>query len=358
MHGHIGEGRRWLQACLAAPGSLSTPYRSRALTGAGLLAYAQADFAVAVELLEESLRLARERHDVQALAWALHGLGRVRHSAGDLEHADADLEESLNLFRELDDAAGCAYTLYFVARQARVRGDYVQAAELYAEALAPAQEIGDVWILGWILTHSADLAFVRGELEQAATLYRQSLALLHQIRATWPISVCLFGLTGLAGAQGQPQRAARLFGAEQTLRVELGTTTEYLDLGPYEAGLAAARDALGGVRFDALAQAGKAMTLDEVVAFALAVDGPAERAAPRSSTGVQSPSSPSLTTREQEVARLIARGMHNREIAAALVITPRTTDTHVMNILTKLGLHTRAQIAAWAVEHRILAEDT
>jgi non-specific serine/threonine protein kinase len=59
----------------------------------------------------------------------------------------------------------------------------------------------------------------------------------------------------------------------------------------------------------------------------------------------------SLTRREREIAVLIARGLTNREIAAELVIAERTADTHVSNLLGKLGARTRSQIAAWAVEH-------
>jgi DNA-binding NarL/FixJ family response regulator len=56
-----------------------------------------------------------------------------------------------------------------------------------------------------------------------------------------------------------------------------------------------------------------------------------------------------LTAREQEVAKLIALGLTNRQIADELVISERTADTHVQNILGKLGLKSRAQVAAWFV---------
>ena len=58
-----------------------------------------------------------------------------------------------------------------------------------------------------------------------------------------------------------------------------------------------------------------------------------------------------LTDREWEVAMLVARGLSNRQIAAELVLSERTVDTHVSHILRKLGLVSRAQIAAWAVQH-------
>ena len=55
-----------------------------------------------------------------------------------------------------------------------------------------------------------------------------------------------------------------------------------------------------------------------------------------------------LTAREREVAALIAQGMTSKEIADALVITERTADTHAAHIREKLGLRSRAEIAAWA----------
>jgi non-specific serine/threonine protein kinase len=60
-----------------------------------------------------------------------------------------------------------------------------------------------------------------------------------------------------------------------------------------------------------------------------------------------------LTRREREVAALIAQGKSNREIAAALFMGEGTVATHVSNILGKLDFNSRAQIAAWAVEHRL-----
>ena len=57
-----------------------------------------------------------------------------------------------------------------------------------------------------------------------------------------------------------------------------------------------------------------------------------------------------LTPREREVAALVARGLTNRQIAAELVIGERTAEMHVGNLLGKLGLTSRAQLAVWAVE--------
>jgi DNA-binding CsgD family transcriptional regulator len=65
----------------------------------------------------------------------------------------------------------------------------------------------------------------------------------------------------------------------------------------------------------------------------------------------------SLTPREAEVARLIARGLTNRQIADALVISERTAGSHVYRLLGKLGFSTRAQVAAWAVSRGLLDDE-
>ena len=57
-----------------------------------------------------------------------------------------------------------------------------------------------------------------------------------------------------------------------------------------------------------------------------------------------------LTAKEREVATLVAAGKSNKEIAAHLVVSHRTVETHVSNILSKLHLSSRAQIAVWAME--------
>ena len=60
-----------------------------------------------------------------------------------------------------------------------------------------------------------------------------------------------------------------------------------------------------------------------------------------------------LTAREREVAALLADGLTNGQLAERLFISPKTAAVHVSNILAKLGLSTRAEIAAWAVRHSV-----
>jgi DNA-binding CsgD family transcriptional regulator len=103
---------------------------------------------------------------------------------------------------------------------------------------------------------------------------------------------------------------------------------------------------LGADTFTAAFEEGAALPLDEVITYALG-EKPVEQApagrtdwpARRVGTG--------LTQREREIATLVVEGLTNREIASGLVISRRTAEGHVENILSKLGFTTRAQIAAW-----------
>ena len=62
-----------------------------------------------------------------------------------------------------------------------------------------------------------------------------------------------------------------------------------------------------------------------------------------------------LTPREREVAALLAEGLSNAEVARRLYISTKTAAVHVSNILAKLGMASRAEVAAWAVRTGIAA---
>ncbi len=67
-----------------------------------------------------------------------------------------------------------------------------------------------------------------------------------------------------------------------------------------------------------------------------------------------SPAAGSLTARELEVLALVAQGKHNSEIAEALVISEKTAKMHISNILGKLGLEDRTQMAIYAIQNRLV----
>jgi DNA-binding NarL/FixJ family response regulator len=124
--------------------------------------------------------------------------------------------------------------------------------------------------------------------------------------------------------------------------------------------LAAARDALGPRAFANACDAGRALSLEQAVAEALAAaeavlrsaQAPVQIATDTPPDGAtEAAPGADLTPREREVLRLLAEGRTDREIAAALFVTPKTASNHVASILAKLGVETRTAAAALALRH-------
>ena len=111
-----------------------------------------------------------------------------------------------------------------------------------------------------------------------------------------------------------------------------------------------AREVLGDAGYDAAYHRGTRFEADEAVSYALGAD-PAQSAAagdaPPVPAGLQQ-----LTRRQREVAELVAQGLSNRQIATRLAASQRTVESHVENILRRLGFTSRVQLAAWmAAQH-------
>ena len=89
------------------------------------------------------------------------------------------------------------------------------------------------------------------------------------------------------------------------------------------------------------------MELEEAVEYALSEDDSSMIASRTPEQTSTTPRPSALTRREREVAKLVARGLTNRRIAKELVLSERTVENHVSNILKKLKLSSRSEVAAW-----------
>jgi non-specific serine/threonine protein kinase len=140
--------------------------------------------------------------------------------------------------------------------------------------------------------------------------------------------------------------AAKLWGAAEVEREALGAPLDPDDKVLVEPYVAGGRSELGTGAWTAAWDEGRAMTLEEVVEDMLSVEG-VPPFAPSDPLPEQAGNLPAvLSSREREVATLVAQGLTNRSIASQLSISERTVDHHVSSILTKLDLTSRVQVAS------------
>jgi len=341
------EGSRWLEAALRQSGRTEAATRAPVLTEAGTFAWHRGDYERSGMLHREALVLYRQQGDEGGVAFSLMCLGNQQCEQGDDDGAVPFLEEALVLSRRIGDKRTLAYTLWNLAEVARHRGDYEQAKTLGLESQALSREMADKWqlarITGWlgvVTVYSSD------DHDAAEGFLKESLALNREIGSLEYVAHFLEGFAGLAGARAQGARAARLWGAAEALRETISDPLAPADRPEYERSMAAARAGLGEASWEASFAEGKSMLLEEAVEYALS--GEVEPTL-SISPGPESPSTnalTNLTNREREVAAFVARGLTNRGIASELVISERTVDHHVANILKKLNLHSREQVSA------------
>jgi len=242
---------------------------ANALDRLGDVARDQGEMGRASELLEASLALWRELGDLRQGTDTLNGLGDVALSQGDYPRATARYQEALTLFRQVGDKNGSAYALRNLGRASAAQGDLAQATTLLEQSVAWFRQAGNEWGLAETLHHLAAVAAAEGEYAKAAALLHESLTLQRKLGAKRLIAESLEHVAGLAAAQGQPARAARLFGAAAALREALGTPLPLVLHAEYERAVAAARTQIDPTTFAAEWAAGRTMTVEQAVAYAL-----------------------------------------------------------------------------------------
>src|SRR5262249_54425801 len=158
-----------------------------------------------------------------------------------------------------------------------------------------------------------------------------------------------------AALSGRARLAAQLFGAADTAGREAGANVMPFLVPVLAQAREAAVTALGAARFEAGFQAGQRLHRTAAPRLVLGAPAPGGEGAgaARGAAGTAAAAG-LLAKREADVARLVAEGLTNKQIGARLFISERTVDSHVRSILNKLGVNSRAQIAAWiaSADHR------
>jgi non-specific serine/threonine protein kinase len=350
------------------------------------------EYASAVAALERGLARARGRGDWAWVEAFARDLGVVALAMGDLPRARAALSECRDVGLRHGDARWTLRPRLFLAVVDRLAGDLPGARAVLASLCAEAGPWDAGRSLGGRFNFHeparwarANLARDEGRLAEARRLLRRSLEDLRRRGEVDQLPAPL-GMAGLlAIAAGAAARGVALLAACAPPAGPIGTV-HVPELRLEAPGfLARARATLGAAGYAAAWARGRRLILQEAVALALAETlaprrahgdavpahvaggarstGPAGPQAQIEETGAAAPvpkeasagapGGATLTPRECEVAVLVARGRSNRQVAAGLGISERTAENHVKHILTKLGARSRAQIAAWATEHRL-----
>ncbi len=353
VHGYWREGRRWLEEALAKAPAAPPPLRAKALFGAGVLAIWQQDYTSAFAFLEQSLAVTRSLGDDPAAAAALRALSQAAWWQGDYERASTLGEESLTLFRQIGDQWGISSALrhrgFQILTRHERRQEWSRAAVLFEESLGISKTLEDARGVAWSVCGLGITARLAREYKRAEGLLKEALSVFRELGDKYGMVNALIEVGRVAVHRGDTDRAARLFGAAQSLREAAGAPLLPYDQ-PAHNQYHTPEAQLRETGFDSVWAEGRAMTLEQAMDYALGQVGSFR-------TGRADRPVEVLTSREQDVAILIARGLTNRQIAERLVITERTAETHVQHILNKLGINSRAQIAAWAATHGLHRDD-
>ncbi|MBB5159600.1 ATP-binding protein [Saccharopolyspora phatthalungensis] len=342
--GLISEGRRWCDRILERDSAASAP-RLRLVITASHLALLQGDLSAADALLEEGRRLSRVLGDETGRLLLKGPEGLAAALRRDFPRAIATYESALDQLREKEELRSLLAVLFGVGMCYSLLGDSTSAAAYYEELLGRSQSQGEKWRRSYALWGLGVEAWRAGELQHAAELIHESLELQRKFNDHHTVGQCVEVLAWIAMSQGENEQAARLFGVSNTFLREGGTPLLAFFDEYHHHCERAVRRALGEQKYGKFFAQGASVRLQNAVGYALGEPvGASTPVAPERET--------ELSRRELEIADLVVQGMSNKQIANTLVLSQRTAEAHVQNILLKLGFTSRAQIAAWATERQ------
>ena len=343
--GILSEGRYWLNRALSAASDLRTHSTAHALDAASALAELHGDLVAAKSLTDRLHQLAEMLGDSNIKTRSCAAAARFSFFKGDLELACAQFESILPIDREGQDPYRLLEDLLGLGLAADHLGNSEYAISCHNEIISITKPVGECVHRAYSLWALGVIAWKKAEQKQAKDLVIAGLRLTQKVRNPLNTATCLQVLAWISASQSDALRAATLLGAADSVRSSIGSPPTLIpNFRGYQATCRRrALAQLGARKFDTAFRRGKTMTVTDAVSFALGETVEVHHA---ENSGIR------LTQREQEVVRLVAKGLTNREVAEELVVAQRTVAGHVEHILSKLGFTSRAQIAAWHVEHK------
>ena len=310
--------------------------QAEALYDLGRLAGVGGEPERALVLLEEGLAVAGEIGSPTDRLHFHRWLGEIRCRLGDHPAAERHLQASLDLAREIDNHKSVAYGLAALGIVVLRAGDVTRATALLEEALARAEALGHPWVRGKALGGLTAAVASAGDHRRALALLHQLILLYRELDDGAAVAGALDNLADMIAAGHVPGPAgpgpvAALRRAAAALRRSCGAVPADADDDDLEA-----------------ADLPDAAEVERTVAEALALSAPDAAGRDRDVRPV-GPRPFDLTEREAEVLGLLVRGASDAEIARQLVISVRTANRHVSNILSKTGAPNRTAAAAIAL---------
>lgn len=313
----------------------------------GILAGARHDLADADALLRRAVDISETAGDARRAAIAHAFLGHVARAEGRPEDAEVEHATAADLYDEAGNERGTAWSRHDLGLAALDRREADRADELLGAARSWFAEADDTWGCACADLGLAEVALSRGALVLAAELFLQAFegyAATEDLRGA---SHCLVGSAAVRCAEGAFDGAARLLEVSWHLQPPgdsfalAASPSRMADLqARVERALGAAGDTASGPRPETV----RRMPRDDAVASARSLLAP-DPAAPVE----ESP----LTPRQRQVAGLVAAGGTNRQIARSLGIAEKTVEVHLSQIMGRLAVHSRAQVATHAVKARL-----
>ncbi len=338
--GLLPEGVYWLsRATQRVPAGSAA--RARALIARAHLLTAQGGGAEATATAAAGLDIASGLGEVALIARAhLAGTAALA-AAGQLTAAAESGEEAFRLLTTRGDHLGLVgldIQLTYLA----LRNDDIPAALGHIErGLRRLGRSRERWLHATLYLLAALALYQAGRDIESTWTATRALEVKHETGDATGTALAVEILAWLAARSGRPERAAWLLGGADSLWQQAGgrAAAARACARPHDGVVADCAGALGGRRFTELFARGAAQPSAALLAFALHDDGDP---APEEGVKIRLPGQ--LTTREREIASLVAAGLSNRQIAERLFISRRTVDAHLEHIFGKLGITSRVML--------------
>ena len=242
---------------------------AHALIGLGEVETEVGDYRTAMKLLHQAYMVMRAQNDLRGRARALMQLGWGAMRIGDYAPAREWLEECLALYTQLEPPMHIAITTSGLGEVLLRQGHLEQADEVLKRSLTLRREIGDRWGTAASLGSIGWVALLQGDYARSTAILHESIDIRRDIGDKGGLAWCFEKLAEIALLKGEKPRAARIFGAAAALRSSINSIVDPADQPHYQEMLGQIRADLGDEIFEVLWSEGQAMTVEQVIAYAL-----------------------------------------------------------------------------------------